>query len=78
MGDFGTPCSGVVVLLCLKITDLLSIGILWCGVDWTGSELVSSRGFSEHGAKLSGSIKDGEFFDQLSDCKLLDLRTNNW
>jgi len=39
---------------------------VWIGCIWL--RIVTSEGFCEHGNKLSGSIKGGEFVDQLSDC----------
>jgi hypothetical protein len=35
-------------------------------------------GSSEHGNELLGSIKGGEFLDQLSDCQLLKKDSAPW
>jgi len=38
-----------------------------CGLDASGSRQVPVVGYCEHGNEHSGSIKGGEFLDQLSD-----------
>jgi hypothetical protein len=38
----------------------------------------SGSGFCEHGNEPSGSIKGGEFLDQLNDCQLLKKDSGPW
>jgi len=44
----------------------------------SGSRHSAVTGFSEHGNETSGSIKEGDFLDQLSDYQLLKKEFVPW
>jgi hypothetical protein len=51
----------------------LTLNVVWgCGLDLAGSGLDSEAGCCEHGNEYSGSLKDWEFCDNMSDCQLLE------
>jgi hypothetical protein len=48
------------------------------GVDWRQLRIVVSNGSCEHSNEISGSIKSGEFLDQLSDYDPLKKDSTQW
>jgi hypothetical protein len=59
--------------------------LFWCNTyylckwfDWTGSKYFSVTVSSQHGNAPCGSIKRGEFTDQLSDSQLLKMDSIPW
>jgi len=55
----------------LDLTEILIDGTNWI-------RLAQDRDHGEHGDEPSGSIKDAEFFDYLSDCQFLKKDSATW
>jgi hypothetical protein len=55
----------------MTLSDWILRRVWGCLLDSSGSEYGSLAGGCEHGNELSGSMKDREFTDQLSDYRLI-------
>jgi hypothetical protein len=52
---------------------------MWeCGLDTSGLRYGPVAGFYEDSNEPSGSVKGGEFIDQLNDCELLKKDSARW